>query len=156
MSAKKGNKYALGNNGGRPPLYNSPEELEEKINEYFDSRIPTYDDEGNVLAWNFPSVTGLALFLGFSSRQGLYDYRNNKEYSCIIKRALMVVESHYEEKCNFQGATGSIFVLKNMGWKDQHDVNSTNTNLNTDLSEEERKEALKRVKSGLDEFKDYE
>ena len=34
MAAAKGNKYALGNSGGRPPKYNSPEELEDKCIKY--------------------------------------------------------------------------------------------------------------------------
>jgi hypothetical protein len=35
--APKGNKNALGNEGGRPPLYSSPKELEERITEYFET-----------------------------------------------------------------------------------------------------------------------
>ena len=35
MAAPVGNKYALGNNGGRPRIYNTPEELEKKIQDYF-------------------------------------------------------------------------------------------------------------------------
>ena len=36
MAAPKGNKNAIGNNGGRPALYNSIEDLQLKIDEYFD------------------------------------------------------------------------------------------------------------------------
>lgn len=140
MAAPFGNKFALGNNGGRPPKYETPEQLEIKILEYF-SYLKEADE--------FPTVTGLALFLGFCSRQGLYEYRDKDEFSDLVKRALTVVESHYENRLNSGAPTGAIFALKNMNWKDTTDLKHSGEIKTTyaDLTEEEIKERLERINS---------
>jgi len=114
MAAPKGNKFALGNTGGRPPKFDSPESLMEKIIEYF-----TGCEENNSKA----TITGLTLFLGFESRSSLDDYaEKNNEYSYIIKRAKLAVENSYETS----GQAFDIFALKNMGWKDKTETGFTN------------------------------
>ncbi len=143
MAAEKGNKYAIGNNGGRPPIYDDPIILHDKCIEYFESCIETPEKA---------TITGLALFLGFCSRGTLNEYAKKDKFSDIIKRAMLTVENSYETS----GNTFDIFALKNMGWKDKTEVEATNTNLNTDLDDKEREEAIKRVKKGLNEFEDYE
>jgi hypothetical protein len=100
------NRYTFGNKGGRPPHYNTPEELESAIIEYFDSCSITETKA---------TITGIALFLGFDSRQSFYDYGDRDQFSYIIKRARLAVENSYETS----GGTIDIFALKNMGWKDK-------------------------------------
>jgi hypothetical protein len=100
---------------GRPPKYNNAKELEDKINEYFE------DCKKNKI---FPLITGLALHLGFESRQSFYDYEKHDEYSYIIKRARLKVESGYEAKLLSQNTTGAIFGLKNMGWTDKQEIHA--------------------------------
>ena len=68
---------------------------------------------------------GLALFLGFCSRQSIYDYKENQEYSYVLKRATLAVENSYETN----GTAFDIFALKNMGWKDKTEVEQTVTDL---------------------------
>lgn len=107
MAAAIGNQYAIGNKGGRPAKYESPEELIGAIMAYFD-----YCNEDKIKA----TITGLTLYLGFCSRSSLDDYiEKNEEYSYIIKRAKLAVENSYE----LSGQTIDIFALKNMGWKDK-------------------------------------
>ncbi|MCM1340007.1 MAG: DNA-packaging protein [Muribaculaceae bacterium] len=108
------------NTGGRPPIYKTPAELQKKIDEYFkncpDKRIvPTKMGVFEVPA---PTVTGLAFFLGFSSRQSFYDYENNEEFSYTIKRARLRIEREYEKLLCTATPAGAIFALKNFGWKD--------------------------------------
>ena len=67
------------------------------------------------------TITGLALFLGFCSRQSIYDYKENKEYSYILKRATLAVENSYETN----GTAFDIFALKNMGWDDRQIIDKT-------------------------------
>lgn len=112
MAAPKGNKYALGNNGGRPPIYNTPDDLEDKCLEYFNYCISEKEK---------PTITGLTLYLGFSDRSSLKDYIDKKEFTHIVKRAKLTVEHSYE----MSGTTFDMFALKNMGWKDQHEVDHT-------------------------------
>ena len=121
MAAPKGNKYALGlTTTGQPPIFESPEEMQGKIMEYF---TLCESSKENI------KITGLCLFLGFESRQSFYDYEQRKEYSYTIKRARMVIESHYEEGLNTFKYGGAVFGLKNMGWKDQQEqtINQTIT-----------------------------
>lgn len=106
---------------GRPALFESPEEMQSKIDEYFDGgcnkrKIGTL---GGVIEIPSYTISGLAYFLGFESRQSFYDYEERDEYSYIIKRARLRIEINYEEMLSDGKPTGSIFALKNMGWKDK-------------------------------------
>lgn len=106
MAAPKGNKFAQGNEGGRPPLFDDAAKLQAAIDDYFENFSPL-------------TITGLALHLGFESRQSFYDYEKNEVFSYIIKKARLFVEKMYEEKLLTNNCTGAIFALKNFGWKDK-------------------------------------
>jgi hypothetical protein len=93
---------------GRPAHFTSVEELQQKIDEYFD-----------LFPKEQQTITGLALFLGFESRQSFYDYEKVDQYSYIIKRARLSIEHAYELKLSGGNCTGAIFALKNMGWMDK-------------------------------------
>lgn len=95
--------------GGRPALYPEPGKLQADIEEYF-------AQDGK------KTITGLAYHLGFESRQSFYDYEDRPGFSYIIKRARLKVENGYEENLLGTTPTGSIFALKNMGWKDRTEV----------------------------------
>jgi len=102
---------------GRPLKFKTPEELEEKIEAYFQSR---YDEEGTLVK---PiSITGLALALD-TTRELLCNYEERDEFHDTIKRAKLRVENFYEERLTFANATGPIFALKNFNWKDSQDHN---------------------------------
>lgn len=94
---------------GRPPKYETPEEMQAAIDAYFAEE-------------DTPTVTGLALALGFESRHGLLYYENDKEgFLTTIKRAKARIEAHYEKDLVTRNGsvTGLIFNLKNnFGWKD--------------------------------------
>lgn len=96
---------------GRPKIYESVEELELKVEEYINS-FP-------VGSTSKPTITGACLFLGFCDKSTLYDYRDREEFSHSIKRLLLYVEHGYELALHGNSVTGSIFALKNMGWKDK-------------------------------------
>jgi len=110
MGAQKGNNYALGNNGGHPPKYNSKETLIELIDGYFETEKEK------------PTISGLAHHLGFISRQSIYDYEKKKEFTYIIKRAVLKIESIHEKGLHGNSNAGHIFWLKNRGWKDTQHV----------------------------------
>jgi hypothetical protein len=132
MAAPKGNKNAIGNNGGRPPLFNSPDELQLKIDEYFnnppDKRTVVF--EKGTVELPVYTIAGLAYHLGFESRQSLYSYEDKIEFCYIIKRARLRIEMAYEQNLQFNNATGSIFALKNMGWHDKSEIDQ-NLNITT-------------------------
>ena len=124
MAAPKGNKYALGlTTSGRPPKYKDVKEIEQKINEYFESLLNEDGDEFE----KRPTVSVLGLYLGFSSRSNFDQYAEKEEFKYIIKRAKYLVEPSYEEMLMSKVSTGAIFALKNMGWKDKTEVDQTIT-----------------------------
>ena len=93
--------------GGRPRKYQSVEQLQAAIDSYFESTEKV-------------TITGLALHLGFNSRQALINYEGySEEFHDAIKRAKSMVEVYYEERLVGGHAAGSIFALKNFGWSDK-------------------------------------
>lgn len=106
---------------GRPAKFNSPDELREMADKYFND-LNVYDTDGIYSHTRPALVTGLARALGFCDRQSLYDYEKRAEYSCTIKAARMRVEESYENALFSRSCTGAIFGLKNMGWKDKQDI----------------------------------
>jgi hypothetical protein len=86
------------------------EEFERLADEYFDE----------CEAQDRPAlITGLALHMGFASRQSFYDYEQRPEFSYVVKRARLRVEMGYELQLWGPRPTGAIFSLKNMGWSDR-------------------------------------
>lgn len=98
--------------GGRPPMFATPEAMQTAIDAYFVEK--TRDEKPF-------TVCGLALYIGFCSRQSLFEYGNKPEFTDIIKAAKSKIEEQLEENLHGPGCTGSIFNLKaNYGWRDQH------------------------------------
>lgn len=94
---------------GRPAIWTDPEEFDKAIDKYFtDEPMPTW--------------TGLAIHLGFESRQSLEDYKSKPDFSYPIKKALLKIEKIYEERLFSKNPTGSIFALKNFGWRDKQEI----------------------------------
>ena len=123
----KNNTFGVGN--GRPPIFSDPDELAKKIDQYIDNCPDTktcYNSEGIGHEEKIPSISGLGYFLGFESRQSMYDYKNKDNgFSYIIKRAMFYMEKHYEQIMQGKAPTGAIFALKNMGWRDKTEVDNT-------------------------------
>ena len=145
MAAHKGNLYALGNNGGRPPFFATPEELEQKIIDYYD--WTEQYNEGKVTGLRVPTITGLTLYLGFCDRQALDEYaKREEEFSFIVKKAKESIAEYHECRLSGTTPTGSIFWLKNFGWKDTQQIDHTNNgNSFNSLSDAELVNRLSRV-----------
>lgn len=120
---------------GRPPKFSTQEELESQVKAYFVYIQGEYtsktklDDEGNEYSVREytrdpepATLTGLALSLGFESRQSIYDYEKNGEFSYTIKQARLMVENGYEKALFSRNPTGAIFALKNFGWSDKQEI----------------------------------
>jgi len=101
---------------GRPRIYDSPEDFEAKVYEYQDH----CKEAKEPVTW-----TGLALFMGFSSRQSIDEYQKYPEFSDSVKKAKTFVEWHYEMRLCGSTPTGAIFALKNMGWDDKQGIDHT-------------------------------
>lgn len=94
-------------------MFDSAEKFENLVQSYFETvreeKMP-------------PTITGLALHLGFESRQSFYDYEKKDGFAYTVKRARLRIENMYEQNLHGTTATGSIFALKNMGWTDRQEI----------------------------------
>lgn len=116
---------------GRPPMFSTPEELERKINDYFNGGLKMRQvvigkaPNQIIELVPCPTISGLAYYLGFESRQSFYDYEEKPEFTYTVKRARLFIEVEYEEQLQHGNTVGAIFALKNMGWKDKSEVEQT-------------------------------
>lgn len=106
---------------GRWKLYESPEQMQEVIDQYFDE------------AEDKPTIAGLAVALGMT-RQSLLNYERDSAFFDTVKRAKSRVEARVEERLTFEGGgAGCIFNLKNnFGW-----VDKTETDINAKVAVED-------------------
>jgi hypothetical protein len=106
--------------GGRPRKYESAEEMQGVIDDYFNSRTP--DDP--------VTISGMMYHLDFVSRQSFYDYEKHGEFAYILKKARQRVEMYYERMAQRTDGqvTGPIFALKQFGWTDKTEQAVTFTN----------------------------
>ena len=95
---------------GRPPKYTDPGTFDMMVDLY----VAACDDKKEPL-----TIPGLALFLGFSCRQSLYEYQEKEEFTDSIKRARSLVEADMIRRGLATGGAMPIFILKNMGYSDR-------------------------------------
>ena len=104
---------------GRPRAFNSVEELESKINDYFE-----YCNKENKPY----TMSGLAYYLDVD-RKTIVNYTKDEEYFPTIKKARDRVQMQLEENAlmNISNSTFTIFNLKNnFDWKDRIETNTEN------------------------------
>lgn len=124
---------------GRPPAYKTPEEMQEKIDEYFtrcagemlrdEDGQPVYDKWGQPVMINVrpPTVTGLALALGFTTRQALLNYQAKPRFIDTVTRAKSRCEEYAESRLyDRDGSRGAMFSLTNnfKGWSNNPEHHS--------------------------------
>lgn len=126
---------------GRPPFYTSVEDLQQKIDGYFEYIKGETQEVVKGSKYNEckgahvdiketifvrpperPTITGLALFLGFTSRQAIMNYEEKPEFVDAIKTAKLRIEAAYEQAIFNGNAAGPIFALKNFGWTDKQEI----------------------------------
>jgi hypothetical protein len=104
---------------GHPPI-NKPDDtkaIQKKIDDYFDGLQESEEGEKEK-----PTFCGLALALGYCSRQQLWNRVNEDVPIALpIKKATLRIEESYEKQLRTNSPTGAIFALKNRGWKDKPD-----------------------------------
>lgn len=102
--------------GGRDPKWENPDDFLMAVKIYFENKEIKH-------TW-----TGLALHLGFTSRHGLYNYRQIDGFKEAIEYALLKIENKYEEMLvGGKNPIGAIFALKQFKWKDKQEIEVTET-----------------------------
>ena len=122
----------------RPLKYKTVDELQSAIDEYFKAceGRPLLNEDGSpmlikgvpiMVAVKPPTVTGLALALGFTGRKQLLDYQGRKAFCNTILRAKSRCEEYAEGRLyDRDGYRGAQFSLRcNFGWDDKPEQTST-------------------------------
>lgn len=102
--------------------YLTAESLQYAVDLYFES---LFDEEGKQI--KRPTIPGLAVALGFSSTESLFQYAKNEEFEHVMGRALLLIETDLNELLLQGGATtpGAKFNLSaKFGWTEK--VEQTN------------------------------
>lgn len=151
--------------GGAPPMYKKPEEMKKKIDAYFKEceGQTVLDKEGNPVINRFgkvvkenekpPTITGLALSLGFTSRQALLNYQAKDQFIDTVTRAKSKVEEYAEGMLFTNVSNGARFNLTNnfKGWKEKQEIEQTTVDATNDLTPEERRKRITELESKLNE-----
>ena len=101
---------------GRPPIFETPEQMAEAIDAYFAACDETKEPY---------TMTGLAIAIGFESRRSLVDYDKKDDFSPTIKKARFYVEEFVEKRMLSSAGVvaGVIFNAKNnFGWRDKQEI----------------------------------
>lgn len=116
-------------NGGRPRIYDNPDDLINKALEYFD-----WADETQKGKY---AEAELRLWLGFYSRTSWKEYKENPLFANAIYIVESILEGDLEKKLMWAGSTqGAVFKLKNKhGWRDEQHNNNTNQNITVDFGQ---------------------
>jgi hypothetical protein len=122
----------------RPSFYANAAKMQEAVDAYFASCNGTFikDDDGEYITDKAgnpflfggkpPTVTGLALALGFNSRQALLNYQGREAFNDTVTRAKAKIEEYAETRLfDRDGVQGAKFSLSNnfTGWAEKTDVN---------------------------------
>lgn len=120
---------------GRPLKFKTPEELDQKIDDYMESRgwktkkVYSHKQDREIEVDYFlpATITGLAAALD-TNRQTLLNYEEKDEYFDTIKRAKTICEQHAEEGAMMGELNPAmcIFSLKNnYNWRDKNETDVT-------------------------------
>lgn len=135
MAAPIGNQYALGNMGGQPPYYTTPEEMWAKASEYFET---TKNSSGKYQ----PTIEGLTFHLGYGTRKSLIDNsERSNEFLNVVNKMKTFIKSCYEKQLYGFAWAGSQFALRNIGkedWQDEVIQNQNQTVTQVTITEKKR------------------
>lgn len=133
-----GNLFRMGleSNGGKPPMYDNPDIMAEKLAEYLDWEDSFKPKDAKTGAGKgLYTIEGAALFLGFATRQSLHDYEKKSPTFAYIINKFKLFLTHWNVQKLYWGGTymAAQFWLRNHGgYTDESTVNqnTTLTNVN--------------------------
>lgn len=97
------------NLGGRPRLYDSPEQFNEAVNAYYIA----------CMGHNEPlTLTGLCLFMGFSGRNAMFRYATYDGFLHAVTRARTLIEYGYEKAVLVNKNAAAARLLTSIGGDD--------------------------------------
>ena len=105
----------MANPVGRPRKWESPEQLQGLIDDYF-AKTPQEE-------W---MITALALHLD-TTRETLWEYEKVEGFSDPIKKAKERIALQVEKRLRTRGSAADIFIAKNFGWRDKQEVDQNHS-----------------------------
>lgn len=141
----------IGEGYGAPPMYKTVAEMQTKIDAYISGHTGRVleDKDGNPIMYKgqpvivdaYPlTVTGLAVALGFRSRQALLNYQyKDSGFDDSISRAKTYIEAYVEGRLfDKDGCNGAKFSLSNnfKGWKEKQEVEISERIIKVDLTDD--------------------
>ncbi|OGW44466.1 MAG: hypothetical protein A2Y66_01865 [Nitrospirae bacterium RBG_13_41_22] len=117
--------------GGTNPIFKTPQDMQSAIDDYFQRGVKVKQvivgkgDKKQVVEIPVPTISGLCYYIGFDSRTSFYDYEKKPEFMHTVKKARLFIECEYESMLQGNNVVGAIFALKNMGWVDKQEIDST-------------------------------
>ena len=154
-SAAKANKPAFEDKflllckGGRPPSFNSAEEMAEKATAYFTEKeddIIGYAKDGvPIYGQGSISVKGVCSYMGITN-ETLNQYGKKKEYEYTVTRIKQICEVYLIDRCNLSKDHKADWILQNCfdGWKTE----TTTKLINDEPTAERLKKFLTQKKGG--------
>lgn len=105
--------------------YISSDLMKSHIDNYFDQvkAYGKFNIDGIEYEEEFPTITGLALFLGFSSVSSLTNLCNNPNYSDVIEYAKLRIENRYEKLLQKGVVTAKVALNKLGEWREDTNIN---------------------------------
>lgn len=139
---------------GHPPKYRTAEEMEAAVDIYFDKCPDTrivVTPTGKKVKVPCPTITGLALFLGFVDRRSILDNEARDEnFSRVVKKARARIQRNYESMLHNPACTGAIFALKQFGWVDRTEhVEKKDISVKIEIQKHEEIEISRTLHQGL-------
>lgn len=128
---KIGNLWWMYSDQGCAPEYKDPKKMSKLIGEYL-----TWEENTSKGKY---TISGLALYLGFASRQSLYDYeKKTAAFSYMIKRYKLFLTHYHEQKIGWVGTfPGAKLWLTNYGgYTEESTVNQNVTEYKTEWSKD--------------------
>jgi len=135
-------RYVENWNGGRPPKYETPKDLANEIAEYlkYEDKLKR-PDQYSKAGKGVYTLSGCALYLGFSSRDALQEYEKKDPLFSDIVGAFRLFMSHWNEQKMYWGGTfpAAQFWLKNFGgYTDEVTQNQIQTINEVNINEKQR------------------
>ena len=113
------------------PKFSSADELDKLVDAFFKQlegkkHTTTKTNSAKTVDAKPATLTGLALHLGFHSREQFERYESKGKFAANLKKGRLRIEAIYEKKLHQSTFGGAVFALKNLGWAgDKAETNRT-------------------------------
>jgi hypothetical protein len=99
------------------PYFDRKVTLVNLIESYFSKALTNVDSKSK--PFEPPTLIGLALHLGFKSKEDFKRFENGAKLGSTLTQARFRIMAYYESRLHYPSPAGAIFALKSMGWQEK-------------------------------------